>query len=349
MHMGDLLRLASQHPDVEIVGVCDDVPGRALPIASQFGIGAEQVWRTPEEMLASGDADLAVVCSSTARHAEFVERLAPFGCHVLVEKPFAASLADADRMMAAMQRSGKRLAVNWPLAWYACHRTAHRLIREGAVGNVIEVHYYDGNRGPLRHLADKVEVDAAEADRLKSGSWWYKRAHGGGSLQDYLGYGVTLGTWFMDGRVPTEVTCVVDDRPGLEVDEHAVAVVRYDNPVGLSKFETRWGTFTDPWTHQPQPRCGFVLVGTTGTISSYDYAESVTVQNVEHPEGFQQPVDTFSTQFRDPIGHLVDVLANGVPLHGPLDPLLCRIGQRIVDAAAASAEQKRTVLLADFP
>ena len=37
-------------------------------------------------------------------------------------------------------------------------------------------------------------------------------------------------------------------------------VARYD--LGLSKFETRWGTFTDPWTHQPQPKCGFVVVGT---------------------------------------------------------------------------------------
>lgn len=349
MHMGDLLRLASQHPDVEIVGVCDDVPGRALPVGAPFGITAKQVWATPEEMLANGEADLAVVCSSTARHAEFVERVAPFGCHVLVEKPFASSLTDADRMVAAMHRSGKRLAVNWPLAWYACHRTAHRLVREGALGELTEVHYYDGNRGPLRHLADKVEVGAAEADRLKSGSWWYQRAHGGGSLQDYLGYGVTLGAWFLEGRTPTEVTCVVDGRPGLEVDEHAVVVARYDNPVGLSKFETRWGTFTDPWTHQPQPRCGFVLVGTTGTISSYDYSDTITVQNIEHPEGFQQPVDTFPEHFRDPIGHLVDVLSNGAPLHGPLDPELCRIGQRIVDAAAASAAQKRTVRLADFP
>jgi glucose-fructose oxidoreductase len=40
----------------------------------------------------------------------------------------------------------------------------------------------------------------------------------------------------------------------LEVDEHSVTLARYD--CGLSKFETRWGTFTDPWTHRPQPRCG---------------------------------------------------------------------------------------------
>ena len=42
----------------------------------------------------------------------------------------------------------------------------------------------------------------------KPSSWWYKRASGGGSLLDYLGYGVTLGTWFLDGDKPIEVTSI---------------------------------------------------------------------------------------------------------------------------------------------
>ena len=91
-------------------------------------------------------------------------------------------------------------------------------------------------------------------------SWWYKKASGGGSLLDYLGYGTTLGTWFMNGEEPIEVTSVVDETPGIEVDQHSITVCRYAR--GLSKFETRWGTLTDPWTQQPQPKCGFVLVGT---------------------------------------------------------------------------------------
>ena len=136
------------------------------------------------------------------------------------------------------------------------------------------MHFYDGNRGPLYHLADKVEVSPEEVERQKPTSWWYKKASGGGSLLDYLGYGVTLGTWFMNGEAPIEVTSVVDETPGIEVDQHSVTVCRYRR--GLSKFETRWGTFTDPWTQQPQPKCGFVLVGTDGTISSYDYDDHVT-------------------------------------------------------------------------
>jgi glucose-fructose oxidoreductase len=255
----------------------------------------------------------------------------------------AASLADADRMIRAVEATGKTMVINWPLAWYPPHITTKRLIDEGAIGEVIEVHYYDGNRGPLRHVADKVEISEEEAARQKSQSWWYQREAGGGSLLDYLGYGVTLGTWFHGGRAPIEVTCTVDERPGLEVDEHSVTVARYAS--GLSKYETRWGTFTDPWTHQPQPKCGFVVVGTAGTISSYDYEKTVRVQIREHPEGQEMPVDTIEPPRQNPIQYLIHCLAAGEPVAGPLSPALSRIGQQIVDTALVSAREKRTVPL----
>lgn len=48
----------------------------------------------------------------------------------------------------------------------------------------------------------------------------------------------------MYGEAPLEVTCTIDETPGIEVDQHAIAICRYAR--GLSKMETRWGTFTDP-------------------------------------------------------------------------------------------------------
>jgi hypothetical protein len=112
-----------------------------------------------------------------------------------MEKPMAATLADADTMIGAMGATGRQLAINWPLVWSRPHRTAKRLCDEGVIGEVVEVHYYGGNRGPLYHGADKVEVTEEEVARRKPESWFYRRSLGGGSLLDYLGYGTTLGTW----------------------------------------------------------------------------------------------------------------------------------------------------------
>ena len=102
--------------------------------------------------------DLVILCPATARHADYVERVAAHKVHMLVEKPFAASLRDADRMIAAAQENQVMLAINWPLRWVASHCTAYRLLKEGAIGRLQELHYYDGNRGPLWHGADKVEA-----------------------------------------------------------------------------------------------------------------------------------------------------------------------------------------------
>ena len=140
-----------------------------------------------------------------------------------------------------------------------------------------------------------------------------------------------------------EVTATVDEPKDLEVDEHSIVVARYAH--GLSRFETRWGTFTDPWTIQPQPKCGFVLVGSAGTISSYDYENTIRVQTKERPEGFEQPVDELKPPVRNPVEYFLDCLERGAPAEGPLSPALCRIGQQIVDSAVKSAAEKRTVHL----
>lgn len=345
MHMGDLLREVADHPDAEIAGIFHPDRAKMQAAIAQFGIPGERVFTDLEACLSNTRADLAIVCSATAEHAKTVEKLAPHGLNVLVEKPFAASVSDARRMIEALRGSGRHLAINWPLAWYRSHNTAKRLVDEGAVGDLIEVHFYDGNRGPLFHLAGKVEVTPEEVERQKPGSWWYKKAAGGGSLLDYLGYGVTLGTWFLNGETPIEVTSVVDQTPGIEVDQHSVTVCRYAR--GLSKFETRWGTLTDPWTEQPQPKCGFVLVGTDGSISSYDYDDFVTLQTRKNTAHTRVAVDTLPPGRRAPIEYMLARIEDGAPVTGPLDPDLCLIGQRIIDSAVLSAATKRTVPLVD--
>lgn len=345
MHMGDNLRMAKAHPQVEIVGICHEETGRMQQTIQSLGIPADRVFTDYRACIEKTKPDIVLLCPATARHGEWTEKIAGYGVHIIIEKPFAASLAEADRMVDAVAPTGKLLAINWPMVWRPSHRTTKRLIDEGVIGEVLEVHYYNGNRGPLWHVADKVEVSAEEVIRQKPASWFYKKDHGGGSLLDYLGYGVTLGTWFQGGRKPIEVTCVVDEPKGLEVDEHSVTVARYAH--GLSKFETRWGTFTDPWTHQPQPKCGFVIVGAEGTIGSYDYDQTIRLQRAECPEGRDVPVDCLAAPFQDPIQTLIHCIENGVELDGPLAPAVSRIGQQLVDSAVLSAREKRTVSLVE--
>ena len=93
---------------------------------------------------------------------------------------------------------------------------------------------------------------------------------------------------------------------GLAVDEQSVVIATYEH--GLSVLQTRWGTFTDPWLTQPYPRCGFTVVGTSGTILSEDYASHVWVQtrNDEAPRAV--PVDAIPLGETSATAYLIESL-----------------------------------------
>lgn len=340
-HMGDLLRQVTEHPRAEIVGICDEEPSRMTEAVKRLGLSEDKVFTDHALCIEVTRPDIVVLCPAASKHGEWVDKVAPYGTHILMEKPFAATLSEADAMVTAMKATGKVLAVNWPLVWDAGQQTAHRLIQEGLIGEVCEFHHHGGNRGPLCHGADKADHEPTAQEKAES--WFYSRAQGGGSLLDYMGYGTTLGTWHLGGKRPLEVTCTWDHPNGLEVDEHSITVIRYAQ--GLSKTETRWGTFTDPWTHQPQPKCGFILRGTEGTLSCYDYEKTLRVQTRARPAGYELPVDVIAAPNRNPIEHLIHSLETGSPLIGPLTLEISRIGQQIVDTAYQSAQEKRTLPL----
>ncbi|SRR6056297_398536 len=344
-HMGDNLRAAAAHPDVELVGICDAEPRRMEEAIRNFGFSPEQVFTDYRQCLETCSPDVVILCPAAAGHGLWTKRVMEFGADAIIEKPMAASLAEADQMIAAAERSQRRLMIHWPMAWSAPHQTAQRMISEGEIGEVIEIHYYGGNRGPLYHGADKRETTAEEIAREKPHSWFYSKAAGGGSLLDYIGYGTTIGTWFFGGKKPLEVTATVDQPAGLEVDEHSIAVARY--ATGLSKFETRWGTFTDPWTLQPQPQCGFVIVGTEGTLGCYDYQTSVYLQTRTKPEIHQVPNDPVPPERANLVNYFLSRVDQQLPIDGPCSPEISRIGQQIVDTAIQSAAEKRTVALLD--
>ncbi len=341
MHMADLLRLVRDNADAEIVGVWHSDTDKPKQILRELELPESLIFGDLQKCLTTTDANAALLCSSTARHRMCVEQLAAAGIDVLMEKPFASNLEDADAMINACLEHGTRLAINWPLAWYPTHRTAKRLIDDGAIGSVTNIQYYDGNRGPIHHQLDTQPATERELLNEKQSSWFYKRDADGGSLLDYLGYGTTLATWFNGGQVPVEVTAVIDRPSGLEVDEHSVTVASYES--GLYRFETRWGTFTDPWVDQPQPKCGFVICGTDGTIASYDFEDSVRIQDRNNPQGYDVENDPMLAPHDEPVNHFLHCCRTGEPFHGPSNVDISRIGQQIVDAAYESAQTKRAV------
>lgn len=338
MHIGDQLATARDHPEAEVVGVLDHSRERPRTVIDDLGLDVP-IETDFDRLIQQCAPDVAFVCSTTAEHPEWVSRLAAAGVHMIVEKPMADSLEAADQMAADAKSAGVVLAVNWPQAWIASHRTAKRLVEHGAIGRIEQIHYYGGNRGPLFHSHGKAELHPSTADKAES--WWYAAEAGGGSLRDYLGYATTLSTWYRNGEMPWGVTAARHIPDGLQVDEQAVVIGHY--ATGLSVFETRWGTHTDPWTLQPQPHCGFVLNGTEGSLSSWDYDNKVTLHRGGAPE--RVPIDEIAAEDSNALANLIAHLRDGRPLDPPLTAETSRAGHAIVEAAVRSAETETLVRL----
>ncbi len=339
-HMDHLLALAHAAPNAEVVGISHHDSREMQDVIRKLSLPADRVFTDWRACLEQTKPDVVILCPASGAHAEWVERVAPYGVHVLVEKPFAGNLAQARRMIVAMKKARRRLAINWPLAWYPPHVTARRLVQEGRIGRLQEVHFYDGNRGPIQDHGNLAVGEPSLARKKKS---WFYDANGGGSLIDYLGYGATLGTWFFDGRKPDEITAVTGAARGVPVDEQSVTIARYGE--WLSTFQTRWGTFTSPWVDQPQPKCGFVLKGTEGTITNYDYEPTIRLQTRRQPKGVVLPVDKPKKPRENPIQYFLHCLETGAPIEGPLAVETSYIGQQIVDTASRSAKLRRPLKL----
>jgi len=334
-HMDHLLGHAHAAANAEIVGISHHDPREMQAAIKHCAIPAERVYTDWKKCLEETQPDVVILCPASGAHAEWVERIAPARVHILVEKPFAANLSQADRMVAAVKKTRRQLAINWPLAWYPPHLTAHRLLQAGTIGDLQEIHFYDGNRGPIWERSNPSAL--APTLKQQKSSWFYD-PHGGGSLIDYLGYGATLATWYFEGKKPTEITAVTAGGRGLSVDEQSVTIARYGEC--LSTFHTRWGTFSDPWEHQPQPKCGFILKGSDGTIANYDYESTIRVQTRKHSQGKIVPVDKLKNPRANPVQYFLHCLETGEPIEGPLSVRTSRIGQQIVDTAALSAKTK---------
>ncbi len=99
-------RILAAEPGAELVGLFDTDVDRAARVAGEFGCN---VATSLDDLLA--DTDAVSVAVPTPAHAEVGERCLAGGCDIMIEKPLAVTMEEADRLIAAAERAGKLLQV----------------------------------------------------------------------------------------------------------------------------------------------------------------------------------------------------------------------------------------------
>lgn len=152
----DWARMLSRQPGlVETVGCVDVEPGMLQQLQTDVGIRSGACFSSLSAALEAVDADAVLVTTALGGHVPVVLAALEAGKHVLVEKPFAPSLAEAQQAVDLAAAQGRVLMVSQNYRFYPAAQTAARLIREGALGSAsavsIQFRKYANTQPPGNH------------------------------------------------------------------------------------------------------------------------------------------------------------------------------------------------------
>lgn len=200
---------------IEIAAVCDRIPERAEALLKRFDLyGKVRIYSDYREMLIKERPQLAAVATESGLHAEIGLTCIKSGSSVIIEKPLAMSLDDADALIEAAEKHGVKLC--------ACHQNRFnksiQKIREAMDA---------GRFGRLFHATAHIRWNRGE-EYYRQASWRGKWASDGGALMNQCIHNIDLLRWMMGGDAE-EVFAYTDrlNHPFIEAEDLGLALVKF--------------------------------------------------------------------------------------------------------------------------
>jgi predicted dehydrogenase len=140
--------LAGTLGGARLVACAEPSAGRLAAFERQFP--AARAYADYTRMLRDGDVDAAIVATPTSTHREIVEACLGAGLDVLVEKPLAATVADAEAMAALARGTGRTLMVGHTFLFNPAVRAIKGYIDQGLLGDIRYLYFQRTGLGPIR-------------------------------------------------------------------------------------------------------------------------------------------------------------------------------------------------------
>lgn len=215
-HVGSYCRRWLERPDLDVTPVAgwDHDAGRLAKAVKDFGA-------TPctevSALLDRDDLPAVVIGAETSRHADLVEQAADAGKTIVLQKPMALTLSEADRIVTAVQRAGVRFTMAWQMRVDPQNLKMRELMQNGTVGRLFMVRRRHGLNVCLNPaFAEKWHVSPTENRDI----WADDAAHPIDFMYWLLG---------MPETVTAEIESLHDPRMPMD---NGVAVFRYpDGPL----------------------------------------------------------------------------------------------------------------------
>ncbi len=312
--------------DLQVVGISEADRSLVAQFAKRYSLGPQLFYSDLEEMLKKMHPQAVLAYTNTYDHRRVVEICARYGVPVMMEKPLAVSLEDAQAIEKAARAGKIQVLVNYETTWYRSNQAAYDLVHENAIGEIRKIVVHEGHRGP-KEIGVGPEFLAWLTD---------PKLNGGGALFDFGCYGADLATWLMDGRRPDSVTAITQQiKPDVypRVDDEATIILTYPRAQAIIQASWNW----------PFSRKDMEVYGQRG------YAITVARDQLRMrlPEKAEISADAkpLEKTKEDSVSYLRAVVLGGLKPDGQSSLETNLIVTEILDAARQSAATGKTVSL----
>jgi predicted dehydrogenase len=280
-----------------------------------------------KKMAVTTKPDAVLGYNAVAKHIDVVEICAPLGISVMVEKPLAATLAQAKRMEFLALKYYIKLLTNYETTWYPSYQHVYNMASKDSIGRIRKMVVHDGHQGPKEIGCSKEFLSWLTDPEL----------NGGGALIDFGCYGADLMTWLMEGQKPVAVTAVARHfKPSVypKVEDDVNILIEYPTATGLIEASWNW----------PFSIKDLEVFGDKGYMHALDRNNTLT--RINDAQNNANITNTLEPPLDNPVTYLQLVLKNrllGINDRSSLKYNM--IVMQILDAAKRSiAEGKRIVL-----
>lgn len=328
-HIFGFLEHYQHDPRIQIVGIAEADREFASRVATQHKLDPSLFYADLDDMIAKTHPQAVLAYTNTFDHRRVVEICARHKVDVMMEKPLAVSLADAQAIEKAADSAHIRVMVNYETTWYASNRAAYETLRSGAIGDMRKFVARDGHRGP-KEIGVGPEFLAWLID---------PKLNGAGALFDFGCYGADLMTWLMNDERPLTVTAVTQQiKPDIypRVDDEATIVLTYPKAQAIIQASWNW----------PFDVKDIQVYGATGYVKTVQ-RDNVLVRRAGEQQEQSIAAKPIPSPDDDEMSYLRAVVLDGRKPEGPTSLATNVIVTEILDAARQSAATGKTIRLAD--
>ncbi len=275
-------------------------------------------------MLEHTKPDAVLAYNAISEHLAVVEACAPKGISVMVEKPLATTVKQAERIKALADQYHIQVLTNFETTWYASYQQVKEMVDTDYIGGIHKMVVHDGHQGP-KEIGCSDEFLEWLTDPIKNG---------GGALTDFGCYGANLMTWLMKGKTPIAVTAIVRHIKPIvypKVDDDATILLEYADATGIIEASWNW----------PFGIKDLEVFGKSGYLHALN---GNTLQ--ERKKDTYDNVSVNTPAYTSNLIYLADVLSGKIKSEDDLSSLKNNlIVVKILQAASQSAKEGKRIVL----